>query len=69
MEEVYASLGRKQIELDALNVQYDNLLAVFAKVGNGEIDAKRVSVDLAARSWHLIPENVAPICIVEESAA
>lgn len=50
-DELYAVIGRKQSELDALNVEYDSLLAVLSAVADGSIATARVSVDLKARSW------------------
>lgn len=49
--EMFASIGRKQTELDSLNANYDQLLAVLAKVASGEVIPTRVSVDLQARTW------------------
>lgn len=49
--EMYAAIGRKQTELDNLNVEYDRLLAVLSQVSSGEVVSARVSVDLSARTW------------------
>ncbi len=48
---MFAIYGRKQVELDNLNEQYDKLLSVLAKVVVGEINIAQVAVDLTARSW------------------
>lgn len=44
-------VGRKQVELENLNVEYNNLLVVLHKVVNGELDSENVTVDLEKRSW------------------
>ena len=59
--EMFASIGRKQVELDTLNANYDQLLAVLAQVASGQVIPARVSVDLQARTW--------AVAAVEPSAA
>lgn len=49
--ECFAAIGRKQVELDSLNTEYDRLLEVLKQVASGQIDPGRVSVDTAARTW------------------
>ena len=44
-------LGRKTAELDNLNAEYDRLLDLLFNVVHGKIDPKRVTVDLAKRTW------------------
>lgn len=56
MNELYTKIGQQQVALDNLNAQYDSLLLVFSKVAAGEIANDRVAVDLAARSWSIVPE-------------
>lgn len=56
-EQLYAALGRKQVALDALNVQYDLLLEQLLKVASGEISRGRVSVSLENRSWSIAPDK------------
>ena len=53
MDELYASLGRKTVELENLNKQYDTLLLLLGKVVSGEIDKANVTVNLEGRSWAL----------------
>lgn len=57
-----AALGRKQLELDAMHVEYTKLLKMLALVVAGEVEASRVSVDLAARRWSCapLPQDDAP---------
>lgn len=50
-ENLYEMLGRKQAELEGLNIEYNRLLAVLGQVVSGEIERGRVLVDLAARTW------------------
>ena len=58
-DELYATLGRKQQELESLNGEYDRLLNLLSQVVTGTVDRERVSVDLVARSWKVEPEPVA----------
>ena len=59
-------LGRKQAELENLNVEYDRVLQLLAWLASGEVDSSRVTVDLKSRTWSLteatrltdpVPEN------------
>ncbi len=54
---LYEKIGRLQSDLDAMNANYDQLLAVLANVASGATDPERVSVDLAARSWAVAAED------------
>lgn len=58
MDELYASLGRKTVELENLNKQYDTLLLLLGKVVSGEIDKANVTVNLEGRSWALTQPQV-----------
>lgn len=49
--EMFSAIGKKQVELDNLNAEYDRLLAVLAQVALTQISIDRVTVDLAARTW------------------
>lgn len=53
---LYASLGRKQAELEQLHTEYDRLLALLAAVLSGEIAPARVHVDLERRCWDVQPD-------------
>lgn len=55
-ERVYATLGRKTLELEQLNAEYDRLLAVLAMVVTGEMPVQRVRVDLEGRCWEILAE-------------
>lgn len=46
-----AALGRKALELEQLNANYDELLMLLGRVASGEIKPENVRVDLKARSW------------------
>lgn len=59
-DELNAMIGRKQVELENLNLEYDRLLAVLSQVTSGEIEKDRVSVDLTARSWKVEPKEGVP---------
>ena len=59
-DELNAMIGRKQVELENLNLEYNRLLAVLSQVTSGEIEKDRVSVDLTARSWKVEPKEDAP---------
>lgn len=52
-EQLYATLGRKQAELEAMHTEYDRLLLLMEKVLSGEIEKSKVSVDLEKRSWSI----------------
>lgn len=52
---MFAAVGRKQVELDKLNVEYTNLLAALDRVVKGEVHPSTVKVDMAARSWQIGP--------------
>lgn len=51
---MYAAIGRKQTELDNLNIEYDRLLSLLKQVLSGEIDACRVTVNTSSRSWEMV---------------
>ena len=59
----YEILGRKQIELDHLNSEYDRLLTVLHLVSVGEIDRNRVSVDVEKRRWSVL--SMEPLAATE----
>ena len=52
-EQALAALGRKQLELDNLNANYNHLLALVQWLATGEVAPERVHVDLATRTWKL----------------
>lgn len=70
-----AALGRKALELEQLNANYDELLMLLGRVASGEIKPENVRVDLKARSWAFdIPappaaETVAAEDVAEPAAA
>lgn len=65
---MYASIGRKQTELDRLNAEYDKLLGVVSQIVSGEIHPSRVSVDLAARNWAVAAVNPPPAATADDAA-
>ena len=52
--QMFALYGRKQLELDNLNDQYDRLLTVLSGVVSGEISSDLVTFDLQARKWAVV---------------
>lgn len=59
-DELYARLGRLQESQDKLNAEYDRLLTTFAAVVSGEIDRRRVLVNLSARAWEVAKPGEQP---------
>ena len=59
---MYAVIGRKQTELDNLNVEYDRLLFILAQVLSGQLAADKVTVDIPGRRWTVetIPVSETP---------
>jgi len=55
MDHLYTIIGRKQVELDALHAEYNNLLAVLGEVATGAIEPSRVRVNRGARTWTVAP--------------
>lgn len=55
--ELYESLGRKQAELDTLNLEYSRLLDLLRLVVIGEITHDRVTVEMDGRKWTLAPKQ------------
>jgi hypothetical protein len=52
-ETLFASIGRKQTQIELDVGEYNNLLLVLSKVVSGEIPKEDVVVDLNARSWKI----------------
>jgi len=59
-QEAFEAVGRKQLALDTLNTEYDRLLVVLGKVVSGEIDQRKVTVDLAMRCWGIEVDGLTP---------
>lgn len=55
-EELYAAIGRKQVELDSMHTEYNKLLSLLSSVVSGDVNKERVTVDLKARTWVLTEE-------------
>ena len=53
MDELYARLGRKQVELDALREQYQILLVQIQQIKDGNLKPNDITVDLGALSWRI----------------
>ena len=47
----YEALGRKALELDTLNANYDALLVLLDSVAGGLIKPEWLRVDLKTRTW------------------
>lgn len=54
-EELYALVGRKQVELEKMSVEYGNLLTVLNKVLSGEFKNNEVTVDMVNKGWAYTP--------------
>ncbi len=63
--ELYELLGRTTHDLKTLQVEYNNLLDLVARVKAGQIDIERVVVSMPSQSWTLLPEP--PAVAVETS--
>lgn len=57
-DQLYAKIGRQQVELENMHAQYNSLLNALEQVGSGAISPERVSVDLKARSWMIAPDGL-----------
>ena len=74
MDQLYAKIGRQQVESERLNAEYDALLKLLGDVVTGAIERSRVLVNLTGRSWALSPPgqqpampatiNGLPVCVV-----
>ncbi len=61
-DQLYAVIGRKQAELEAMHAEYYNLLALLQQVVSGEVEKERVVTDLNKRTWTLEPGlSVVPV--------
>jgi hypothetical protein len=73
-EKLYARIGRMQLTAEAQDEAYTALLKVLAGVVSGEIDRKRVLVNLTDRTWQTtepgqrpaLPATIngIPLCVV-----
>ena len=54
-ESLFASIGRKQTQIELDMGEYNNLLLVLSKVVSGDIPKEDVIVDLKGRSWKIEP--------------
>ena len=54
-ESLFASIGRKQTQIEIDVGEYNNLLLVLSKVVSGDIPKEDVIVDLKDRSWKIEP--------------
>ena len=50
-EEALAALGRKQVALEALDLEYTKLFNLLSQVMLGEVAPERVTLDFTDRSW------------------
>ena len=74
MEKLYEVLGRKQVQLEAQDAAYANLLALLSRVVSGEVDRSRLLVNMTDRTWELVDVgqrpampatiNGLPVCVV-----
>lgn len=52
-DSLFASIGRKQTQIELDAIEYNNLLLVLSKVVSGEVPKEDVMVDLKNRSWKI----------------
>lgn len=64
-EVLFASIGRKQTQIELDHVEYNNLLVLLSRVVSGQIAKESVVVDLDGRAWKVVPV-VEPIEITTE---
>jgi hypothetical protein len=50
-EQLLATLGRKQIDLEKLQERYNATVLELSRVASGEVDPSRLTVNLADGSW------------------
>lgn len=55
---LFASIGRKQTQIEIDHTEYNNLLLVLSRVVSGDIPKEDVIVDLNNRSWKIEPRPV-----------
>ena len=55
-ENLYAAIGRKQVEIDAMRREYAALLNILGEVAAGAIAPSRVTVDRTAQTWAVAPD-------------
>lgn len=60
MEDAYAALGRKQLELENLNAEYDRVLLLLSQVVSGQTAKEAVTIDLTGRKWTLTAAEPKP---------
>jgi hypothetical protein len=60
MESLYAEIGRRQLRIEAQDVEYEKLLQLLAGVLTGEIARSRVLVNLTDRNWACVPAGEMP---------
>lgn len=56
LRQAQMAVGQKQLQLESKDREYDKLLVCLSNVVNGAVDAARVKVDLATRSWAQLAE-------------
>ena len=57
---LFDTIGRKQVEIETLNANYDFVLGTLAGVISGKVAASRVLVNLTDRSMTVSPEGQSP---------
>jgi len=73
-QQLFESLGRKQLVIEQQDQAYTNLLNLLAGVVAGQIDPARILVNVTDRTWLVAPEgqrpslpatvNGNPVCVV-----
>lgn len=57
-EALFASIGRKQTQIELDAGEYNNLLLLLSKVISGDVPKEDVVVDLKTRSWKIEKQSV-----------
>ena len=55
-EDLYAAIGRKQVEIDAMRREYAALLNILGEVASGAIAPSRVTVNRDSQTWAVAPD-------------
>lgn len=58
--DLFEALGRKQLQLEQQDAAYSKLLGLLAGIVRGDIDRKRVLVNLTDRTWLVAEEGQSP---------
>lgn len=57
---IFEKIGRLQVELESMNVEYGKLLAALDRVRSGEVLPAQLAVDLQSQTWVILPATETP---------